>query len=201
MNKKFKFASAVLSAGLLITPVSGLINNYDSVAKANNINLNELSKENDVIISKEMTREELINYFAENNNVSKSEAEIMLFKSRFEERYAYSYRTISKNLSYGARIEFYTQGDGWNNYYSIDKLLNVSIKHDSKSFGGSVYANLESNTSIYYDVEGNLYNGGTTTVSGNLNIGVGQGGSAGLGASYSTDIYAHISDSGRASIY
>lgn len=34
MNKKFKFASAVLSAGLLITPISGLVSNYDNVAKA-----------------------------------------------------------------------------------------------------------------------------------------------------------------------
>ncbi|MBF0716223.1 hypothetical protein [Gemelliphila palaticanis] len=44
MNKKFKFASAVLSAGLLITPVSGLINNYDNVAKAEEINNNKISE-------------------------------------------------------------------------------------------------------------------------------------------------------------
>lgn len=35
MDKKFKFASAIISAGLLITPISGLVNSYDNVAKAN----------------------------------------------------------------------------------------------------------------------------------------------------------------------
>lgn len=43
MNKKFKFASAVLSASLLITPISGLVNNYDNTAKAN-YNYNNKSK-------------------------------------------------------------------------------------------------------------------------------------------------------------
>jgi hypothetical protein len=50
MSKKFKFASAVLSAGLLITPVSGLINNYDSVAKAeyNSNQKNQVNIENHI---------------------------------------------------------------------------------------------------------------------------------------------------------
>ena len=42
MNKKFKFTSAILSAGLLITPISGLVSNYDNVAKAHNKNQDEL---------------------------------------------------------------------------------------------------------------------------------------------------------------
>lgn len=36
MNKKLKFISAFLAISLLITPISGLINNYDNVANANN---------------------------------------------------------------------------------------------------------------------------------------------------------------------
>ncbi|WP_314085068.1 hypothetical protein [uncultured Gemella sp.] len=35
MNNKFKLSSAILSASLLITPVSGLTNNFNNVAKAN----------------------------------------------------------------------------------------------------------------------------------------------------------------------
>ncbi|MBU0278771.1 MULTISPECIES: hypothetical protein [unclassified Gemella] len=41
MNKKIKIASAVISASLLVSPISVLINHYDNVAKANNYsNLN-----------------------------------------------------------------------------------------------------------------------------------------------------------------
>ena len=35
MNNKFKLPSAILSASLLVTPVSGLTNNFNNVAKAN----------------------------------------------------------------------------------------------------------------------------------------------------------------------
>lgn len=34
MNKKIKFASAILAAGLILTPISGVVNQYNNVAKA-----------------------------------------------------------------------------------------------------------------------------------------------------------------------
>ena len=42
MNNKFKLPSAILSASLLVTPVSGLTNNFNSVAKANSYNKEEI---------------------------------------------------------------------------------------------------------------------------------------------------------------
>lgn len=199
MNTHKKFLSAILASSILVAPISGLFSRYDNVAKANSINIEQLSK--NTILSHPMNRSELIKYFSKNNNVSYSEAEKSLFQNKIEERYAYSYRIITKYISNGVRIEFYTKGDGWNNYYSIDNILNVSVKHHQYCFNGSLYSNLENNHTIYYDIEGSLVKNGTVSVSGSINIGVGQGASINLGGAYSSNIQAHISDSGRASIY
>lgn len=195
MNKKI--LSSFTMIPLLIVPIFSTITT-EKIAHANN-SLDNITSNSNFTISKEMTRKELIEHYAKENNVSFTKAEFELFKGSIQERAGYKYRTFSRGIGHGAYMEIYTQGDGWNSYYSIDRILNVSVKHSSKSFVGTVYTNLESNSSIYYDVEGNLHNQGTTTVSGGLNIGVGQGGSVNLGASYSSGIYAHISTSGRLS--
>lgn len=79
MDKKFKFASAIISAGLLITPISGLVNSYDNVAKAEQINIKEsnikkhinyidsniLVKNNQLIIN---NKDNVINYIKKNWN-------------------------------------------------------------------------------------------------------------------------------------
>ena len=201
MKSYKKFTSTFLIASLVVAPISGVVVHNDNVARADGLNFNEVDEAKDTIIGPEMTREELIKYYAKNHNISYDQAESELFKSKIESMVAYKYRTIAKNLQHGAKIEFYTQGDGWGNYYAIHKVLNVSVKHSNKSFVGVVYTNLEINTVIYYDVEGNLHDNGTTSVSGGLNIGVGQGASLNLGASYSSNIYKHISVSERSSIY
>lgn len=200
MKKKLKFISSIFVSSLLITPISELVSNYDNMAKAENINLSDYSK-NDVILSKEMNRKELIEYFSLNNNVSLEEAEKMLFKSKFEERYAYHYRTIVKYLSNDTKIEFYTKGSGWNNYYTIERILNASVKHSEYSFVGTLYTNLENDYIIYYDIEGNLLDKGNTSVSATLNIGVGEGTSVNIGIGYNSNIKHHISESGRVSLY
>lgn len=79
MNKKFKFTSAVLSAGLLITPVSGLVNQYDNVAKANNINTNiNQNQEKNINIKKldkyvKFNKEKKIFEFERNKDLSSEE--------------------------------------------------------------------------------------------------------------------------------
>ena len=49
-----------------------------------------------------------------------------------------------------------------------------------KQFQGSVYANLENAYTIYYRVDGDFYNAGTTTVSSSGTVGAG-----GTGVTYS----------------
>ena len=61
----------------------------------------------------------------------------------------------------------------------------------TKQFGGTVYTNLEDANSIYYIVNGDFYNNGTTTGGGGVNIGVGEGVSLNFNLSYSSNEYAY----------
>lgn len=94
MNKKFKFTSAVLSAGLFITPVSGLVNHYDNVAKANEINKNiiniskiKLNKKDKIFYDKIIKLSKHF-YFDENNklqiNLSEKELKSKLNNYEYE---------------------------------------------------------------------------------------------------------------------
>ena len=43
-----------------------------------------------------------------------------------------------------------------------------------KQFDGNVYVNLEANDRIYYSVDGDFYNTGTTSFNGSVSVGVGE---------------------------
>lgn len=89
MNKKFKFTSAVLTAGLIITPILGTINQNNNIAEAKqNIKFNDyiskkdtLQKHIDYIDSQisiinsrlVINRENVLNYINKNWNVLKNE--------------------------------------------------------------------------------------------------------------------------------
>ena len=51
----------------------------------------------------------------------------------------------------------------------------------SKQFSGSLYVNLEQADRIFYIINGDFFDNGTTTLSGGLNIGIGEGASAKFG--------------------
>lgn len=77
MNKKVKFTSAVLSASLLITPISGLINNYDNIAKAEYINIQNDKKVKEIIYIKDSEVLKILEEKYKNNEISKKDYQII----------------------------------------------------------------------------------------------------------------------------
>ncbi len=75
--------------------------------------------------------------------------------------------------------------------------MDRNYKGISKQFGGTVYTNLEDSNRIYYIVEGDFYNNGTTMGGGSIKIGVGEGSSAEFHASNATNFYAYCYKDGR----
>ena len=75
-------------------------------------------------------------------------------------------------------MRFYceTIESGW--FRAIKKILRVDMirgyKGLSKQFSGSVYVNLEDPNKIFYIVNGDFYNNGSTTYEGGVSIGVGK---------------------------
>ena len=66
----------------------------------------------------------------------------------------------------------------------------------TKQFGGTVYANLEDGGTIYWIVNGDFYNYGTTTTNGAVDIGLGEYASINFGASNTTNQYAYCYKTG-----
>lgn len=71
----------------------------------------------------------------------------------------------------------------------------------SKQFSGTVYANLEDASTIFYTVEGFFFNNGTTTGGGGVSIGVGQSASVNFSVSGSTNHYSYCYVEDRARFY
>ncbi|MEF7637829.1 hypothetical protein [Bacillus thuringiensis] len=66
-----------------------------------------------------------------------------------------------------------------------------------KTFSGTVQANLEGPNRIFYIVNGDFHNNGTTTFDGNVSITVGKHGSVGFSASYATSHYKYTYKEGN----
>ncbi|CAG7584737.1 hypothetical protein PEPTYR26121_00001 [Peptoniphilus tyrrelliae] len=96
----------------------------------------------------------------------------------------FSYTTLSKVLNvspdYKPTLKFYIQVDSSNGAYYIYKILKVDMNRQynskSKNFTGNIYYNLETNTRIYYSINGDFYNNGTISTSGGGAVGIGESG-------------------------
>lgn len=118
-----------------------------------------------------------------------------------------TYRVISSTFDvtsvYRPSLEFYCQTSEWSgSFRSIEKILNIGMNrysnNRSKQFNGSVYANLEDPNRIYWIVNGNFYDNGTTSVNGGVNIGIGEKSSVNFSVSYSSNYYAYAYKTGYA---
>lgn len=117
---------------------------------------------------------------------------------------SYTYRTFSSQFtvtsSYKPSVTFYCKTEESGGFRGIVTILTVQMNRSyngiSKQFGGTVYANLEDPNRIYYIVNGDFYNNGTTTVNGGVNVGVGSSASVKFGVSSSSNHYAYTYKTG-----
>lgn len=119
----------------------------------------------------------------------------------FELSYTTRYVEIPIKDNYTVRIAFYLTIDSAYGAYAIHKVNRVSLDRGyaggSKEFDGSLYYNLENRTTIYYELNGDFYNYGTTTTSGGGSIGVGDTGSLKFSISHSSKHFQYVFKTGR----
>lgn len=199
MSKIFKFIISFTSLFLFSFFYSG--NNVS----ANTIEpgIVSLNEENPTTtVSPLMTFEEMVQEVADTNHITIEQAEKELggnSTKTFRAAQAKQYRTLSQQFSvnskYKPTMRFYceTSESGW--FRGIKKILRVEMirgyKGLSKQFGGSVYVNLEDPNLIFYIVNGDFYNNGSTTYSAGVNLGVGKSASIGFKASKTTNHYQY----------
>nr|WP_319487417.1 hypothetical protein [uncultured Caproiciproducens sp.] len=164
-----------------------------------------------VVISKVLTFDEIVEAIAGDSQISKAQAANQVI-SGFTNKNSNSlnltakaaasratYRTINSDFTvtseYKPTMRFYCETSESGSFHGIVKILNVNMirKYNgmTKQFGGTVYTNLEDANSIFYTVDGDFYNTGTTTFGGGVSIGVGEGSSVSFNASSSSNFYAY----------
>ena len=174
--KKFLLLSLLLIVSLLL-----IFSNSDKL---------NIQKENmDIETSKNkiLTYDEMFNTMLE-DGYTESEIYSILgvdFSNKNEsELKDFSYTVLSKALNvspdYKPTLKFYIQVDSSHGAYYIYKILKVDMnrQHNSKSknFTGNIYYNLETNTKIYYSINGDFYNNGTISTTGGGSVGIGESG-------------------------
>lgn len=164
---------------------------------------NQTGNNQEQVVSPVMSFEEMVNQVARDFNISTSEAQAQLGFSEAEAaravRAEFTYRTLSSmftvNSSYKPTMRFYCQTTEGGGFRAIKKILQVNMIRGyqglSKQFQGKVYVNLEDPNRVFYIVNGDFYNNGTTTVNAGVNIGLGQSANVSFGVSNTSSHYQY----------
>jgi hypothetical protein len=173
-------------------------------------------------VSDVLNYDQMVALIAKDKNITKTEASTIVIgpnplgspiktdgiqngvSTNYQAALTATYRTVSSqftvNSLYKPWLKFYCKTSEGGGFYGLEKILNISMDRNylgmSKTFGGSVYANLEDGGTIYWIVNGDFYNNGSTSVSGGVDIGLGEFGSINFGASYATSHYAYCYKTG-----
>lgn len=118
-----------------------------------------------------------------------------------------TYRTINTRFTvtstYKPSLNFYCQtNEGGTSFRAIKKILNVSMNRAhlgtgrSKQFGGDVYTKLEDANRIYWIVNGDFFDNGSTTGGGSVNLGIDKAASIEFNASHTSNHYKYIYKTG-----
>ena len=150
-----------------------------------------------------MTFDEISKEISDDLEISLTDAQNMIDqnntdKSRISAQAA-TYRTLSQQFTvtstYRPTMRFYCETTESGLYHGIMKILTVNMVRGyngiTKQFSGNVYVNLERGDRIFYIVNGDFYNNGTTTFNAGVNIGIGESRSVSFGVSNSSNHYAY----------
>lgn len=196
MLKKMPKLLFVLALLITILPTKVMAyNTYQSIDS-------KIIKLNEAEVSEVLTYDELIEAYAYNEGVSLEVAKEKLFPTNngllpFSVTAA-TYRTISDTLNvtanYKPKINFYCQTSEGGGHGGIVSILNANLNrvYNGKTYQyrGTIYYNLEDPNRIYYTMDGDWYQNGTTTVSGGGTVGVGGAASLSFSVSNSSNYYS-----------
>lgn len=177
------------------------------------MNLSETS--DNITLSEPLTYNQLANKLAIDNNMSVKKAKKILGEPKTSmvsglyslnaspSSYA-QYRTLSITVTvdsaYKVVISCYCETSETPQYMGIIKILYTTLMRNyngiSKQFSGNLYTNLEAAYRIYYSLSGDFYNNGTTTFTGGVQVGLGEGSNISFSVSNSSNWYANISQYG-----
>lgn len=195
-----------LLIGLLCMAALGGINNIGQhvfTVEGDTSVIDILNKNKEINISPILTFDEMVREVAKENGIPIIQAQQELGFSAKSARQARTaratYRALSQsltdNVSYRSTMRFYCETSESGNFRAIKRIVRVEMIRGynglSKQFGGTVYVHLEDANRIFYIVNGDFFNNGSTTWNAGVNIGVGRNASIKFGVTNTTSHYQY----------
>lgn len=173
--KKICFLLMLVGVLIGVVPISSEASSFDNQGVVLSI------EDDNMIESKALTYDELIQEVMKNEKLTEAEAKEFIGVGEKKSVRA-TYRTYKYSVevtsAYKPQVVFYCETSEWGNYRGILSLLNTSLNRGyngiSKQFSGTIYTNLENAACIYFELNGDFYNNGTTSMSGGVSVGVGE---------------------------
>lgn len=187
-------------------------NNANTVKEIDLIDvMNHPQKYEDVEVVKHDSLEDFIEVILSDGWMNQDE-KLMLIDSirttntvRAGETYGYLTFTFTSTITTAYKVKpyFYSKVKycGMSNPCEISKIeyanLDRNYNGTSKQFKGSLYYNLENYKTIFFDLNGDFYNNGTTTSSGGGSVNIGEQATMSFSIAYSSDHFAYKKDTQR----
>lgn len=181
---------------------SELLENQKQVNDSNFIDLSNINNSN--VKFYKHTAEEYVNLILNDEKIPNEKKTEMITEvySLEQSRSAWDYWTFYDvcpvTSTYSCRPCFYAyarfaSGTGYPEEIARVQYGTVDLKYNgiSKEFNGVLYYNLESGNRLYWDLNGNFYNHGSTEISLGIEIGIGGGASTNFSVSSSSSHYAY----------
>jgi hypothetical protein len=216
-----EFAKKILS--FFIALVVSVICVFPVTTKATEIpkKLDINSKSKNFTMSERLTYEELISRIAINEGITIEEAKEKVppkqntyqsLNATTSGYYREFVQVIPVDSVYQPTLHFYCETFESAGYISIQKVLHISMNRTSdvqfpgllpltKGFNGEVYYNLENFYTIYYLVNGDFTEQTTTTMTGGVEIGLGESTKVYFNVSSTSNIYKTYYGSNRLVLY
>lgn len=152
--------------------------------------------------------EEMAHIMAIDENIKIEEAKDLLTKSdsksyfsqASEEGYLTFKEAITVTALYSVQVRFYCKMEFYGGGPEPTAFINVSnVTLDRayiggpKEFDGEIYYNLESSTRLYYEIEGDFWNYGTTKFTGGGSVGIGVRGKLEGSVEYASSHFRYLS--------
>lgn len=188
---------------LLFTVAATVLISAETHASQRTIeNMTEKIETNE-LISESMTFEQMIESIARDYGISVNGAQEKIGYSDVMVKKAIqskaTYRILSQmftvNSSYKPTMRFYCETSESGSFRAIKRIIEVNMIRGynglSKQFSGNVYVNLEDPNRIFYIVNGDFFNYGTTTWNAGVSIGVGKAANVKFGVNNGSNHYQY----------
>ncbi|SLM87032.1 hypothetical protein [Vagococcus fluvialis] len=188
---------------LAVGPFASLNASASEVAKSE-IVTNEIDLNSDeVSISENMTKDEMLQSIFDELGVSKEQAEQNIFKGSQrmlrqvnEENFVlvratWQDRQINNSVE-GGTAYFYCRTTESGGFRAIKEIIYAGFNHPKYGFSGTLQYGLPDANRIHYTLNGALYNHATTSISGGGSVGVTGVGSINLSSTVTTNFVKNV---------